>query len=84
MHGQQNVKKYFCVLRSVLKSAALFVLLSFVRRVLIIAKSDVSFVMCVRLPACKNLVPTGTDFHEIYCLLIFRKICRENSRFIKI
>lgn len=49
-------------------------------------KAIISFVMYVCLFAWNNLAPPppGTDFHEIQCTNMFKKICRNNSSFIKI
>jgi len=54
------------------------------RRVREIAKSDDQFRHVCLSVGMEQLGSYWTDFHEILCLSILRKICLENSRVIKI
>jgi hypothetical protein len=46
-------------------------------------KASISFVMSVRPSACNNSAPTGRIFMKFDFWIFFRKICQENSSFIK-
>jgi len=59
-------------------------------------KATISFIMSVCLSICLSVRPSvcpyvrmeqfdchWTDYHEIWCLSIFSKICRKNSSYIK-
>jgi len=48
-------------------------------------KATINFVMSVRPSVHKEQLGSHwTDFHEIWCVSIFLKICREKSIYIKI